>query len=187
MTLGLFQSRSGHKMAVRFREIEMLCWLEPEERKELLKIVRLLRDSRYKHSVNSGEFAAKLDLLREYCLQNDASDWKRCLVCGVCWVDDLLAINNRRLGLLAERSKSTLNSTFAKMGLRNVPINRTNSRQLVDQIPYLADHPNELRQGTYRATLDQFLKMEGIQEYTKQVEPVYDDTVDLFEDLIEDW
>ena len=162
----------------------MLYLLDARDQENLLQIVPSVRDGRYKHRVSKHEFAAKLDVLRKYCKQNDASDWKRCLICGVCWVDDLIAINNRRLALLADRSKSTLNNTFAKMGLKTVPINRENSRQLVDQIPYLADHPDELRQWTYRATLDQFLRMEFAKEQPKQLSVVSDDSLDPFEDLL---
>ena len=184
MTDAQYQSRPGHKMSVHFQEIEMLYLLDARDRENLMQIVPSVRDGRYKHRVSKREFAAKLDVLRKYCKQNDESDWKRCLVCGICWVDGLIAINNRRLALLAERSKSTLNNTFAKMGLKTIPVNRENRRQLVDQIPYLSDHPDELRQWTYRATLEQFLKMEYAKEHTQPVETVSDDTTDPFEDLL---
>lgn len=126
----------------------------------LKTVTEMLRKRRYKHHLGIGDFLSNLDILKDYCRQGDGNDWKRYLVCGVCWIDGLLAVNNRRFAKCAGCSKSTVNSLLAKLGLKTVALNKENRKLLIDMIPCLSTDCHELRQWTYRATRDQFLELQ---------------------------
>ena len=108
------------------------------------------RDRRYRRLHRTEVFAESLDLLREFCERGDADEWKRYLVCGICWCGEFVGVNNQQLMAVLDRSKSTINDVFLKLGYKNITVNRGNESTLTDKIPYLRDHPEELRQWTIR-------------------------------------
>ena len=80
--------------------------------------------------------------------KNNSNDWKRYLVCGICWINDDVAINTRQLRILLGKSKSTINGAFAKMGYETMPFR--NNEELLEKIPFLRGNFNEKRQWTVR-------------------------------------
>jgi uncharacterized coiled-coil protein SlyX len=118
-----------------------------------LLAVQALRDRislKYQRTKQSDTFLEGLTMVLSFVNQNDAEDWKRSLVCGVCQCDEIIAVNNARLQEFSCRSKSGLNELFAKLGYQTIAINRINQVQIVSKIPFLAKHYDELRQWTYR-------------------------------------
>ena len=96
-------------------------------------------------------FQDELLRIKQFCHQGDDNDWKRCLVCGICWLSDrLLAVNNQRLMSVLCRSKSAINDMLVKLKYRTEAITNENKCLVTDIIPYLENHPEELRHWTLR-------------------------------------
>jgi hypothetical protein len=132
-----------------FRNLPFADLLEPADINALLD-VRERISPKYQRNKRISHFDESLAMLRACVHNNRASSWKRALVCGVCQCDDVLAVNNYRLQLFSDRSKSSINGLFAQMGYRTVAINRVNQSSILAQIPFLAVKNDELRQWTYR-------------------------------------
>ena len=95
-------------------------------------------------------FTETLETIKRFCCRGDGNDWRRFLVCGVCWLPEGIAINTRQLKLLIFKCKSSINGSLHKMGL-SVNLGRTEAANaIVMSIPYLKDNLNELRQWTVR-------------------------------------
>jgi hypothetical protein len=95
-------------------------------------------------------FSELLGSIRSFCIRNREDDWKRCLVCGVCWLPSGLAINNRQLSLLINKCKSSINGSLQKMGYSTLQSRTESTGALCDSIPLLRDNFNELREWTVR-------------------------------------
>lgn len=108
------------------------------------------RERRYRRLHRTEVFAESLELLREFCERGDADEWKRYLVCGICWSGEFVGVNNQQLMAVLDRSKSTINDVFLKLGYKNITVNSGNESTLTEKIPYLGDRPEELRQWTIR-------------------------------------
>ncbi|EAY16410.1 hypothetical protein TVAG_004410 [Trichomonas vaginalis G3] len=102
-----------------------------------------------------GNFTEILELIKRFCIRGDADDWRRCLVCGVCWLPNGIAVNTRQLKLLIFKCKSSINGSLHKMGY-SVNFGRAEpTNSLVMAIPILKDNINELRQWTIRQCVGQ--------------------------------
>jgi hypothetical protein len=76
-----------------------------------------------------------LQIIRDFVIRKDSEDWKRSLVCGVCWLSsEKLAINVRNLRFLLGMSRSQVHSALQKVGYITVP---SSSYDLYDKIPIL--------------------------------------------------
>lgn len=95
-------------------------------------------------------FDAILDAIKRYTEQNDENDWKRSIVCGICWMDNMIAINTRQLRLLINKCKSSINGSLQKLGFLTNPSHSESWKVLFERIPYLKDNFCELRQWTIR-------------------------------------
>ena len=91
-----------------------------------------------------------LDAIRRYAERSDENDWKRFLVCGLCWMENMVAINTRQLRLLISKCKSSINGSFQKLGFTTNQSHTESWKFLFDRIPLLKDNFNELRQWTIR-------------------------------------
>ena len=95
-------------------------------------------------------FSEMMNTIKQYCIRSSDSDWKRCLVCGVCWLPTGIAVNTRHLSLLTDKCKSSINGSLQKMGYNTVQCRTEYSQPLIDQIPILKNNFNELREWTIR-------------------------------------
>lgn len=107
-------------------------------------------ENRYNRNKRLQTFNEILDEIKRFCIQDDGEDWRRYLVCGICWINNDIVINTRQLRILIEKSKSTINGSFAKMGYCTVPMKEHDTKYIIQFIPYLKSHPQELRQWTTR-------------------------------------
>lgn len=96
-----------------------------------------------------------LEAIHRYAERRDENDWRRFLVCGVCWMDNMLAINTRQLRLLISKCKSSINGSFQKLGYSTNSSHTESWKFLFDKIPLLKDNFNELRQWTIRCRMTQ--------------------------------
>ena len=95
-------------------------------------------------------FGEMLKAIKTFCIRNDEDDWKRCLVCGVCWLSNGIAINTRHLSLLIDKCKSSINGSLQKLGYTTLQSRQESNDQLSEFIPILKNNFNELREWTIR-------------------------------------
>jgi hypothetical protein len=107
-----------------------------------------LRRGPRSHSADT--FDGMLEAIREFAERDDGNDWRRFLVCGVCWMDHAIAINTRQLRLLVSKCKSSINGSLQKMGYATNLSHGESWKALFPHIPILKDHFSELRQWTIR-------------------------------------
>lgn len=88
--------------------------------------------------------------IREYCCRHDDEDWKRYLVCGICWLDNDIAINIRNIRLLLNKCKSSINGALVKMGYGADLKKSEESMALISKIPFLKGNFIEQRKWTIR-------------------------------------
>lgn len=99
-------------------------------------------------------FVDALAAIKNFCIRGDYDDWKRCLVCGVCWLGDDIAVNTRQLRLLIFKCKSSINGSLLKMGF-NITAGRTETAQkIIRHFPVVRDNTPEIRQWTIRRKKD---------------------------------
>lgn len=91
-----------------------------------------------------------LETIRNFAERGDEDDWKRFLVCGVCWMDYDLAVNTRQMRLLVTKCKSSINGSLQKMGYSTNTYHSKSWKVLFDRIPVLKDKFGEIRQWTIR-------------------------------------
>lgn len=100
------------------------------------------------HSVEiNGEI---LNSVRNFVVRGDGDDWKRALVCGICWMPEAVAVNTRQLRLLLSKCKSSINTLFQNLGYSTIPASSEFTGSLVRVFPLLKDNFAELRKWTPR-------------------------------------
>jgi hypothetical protein len=99
-------------------------------------------------------FDGILEAVRQFAERADENDWRRFLVCGICWMENGIAINIRQLRLLVSKCKSSINGSLQKMGYTTSASHGESWKVLFPHIPILKDSFNELRQWTIRHKSD---------------------------------
>jgi hypothetical protein len=77
-------------------------------------------------------------------------DWKRCLVCGLVWLDRTVAISVQQMRRVIGKCKSSINDGFQRLGYSSVVMSDETKLSLMHLIPFLAYHSDEIRQWTIR-------------------------------------
>ncbi|EAY20471.1 hypothetical protein TVAG_110840 [Trichomonas vaginalis G3] len=138
-------------------------YLSPRDKEEYLSLKSLLDESSTKR--NRGHrmeaFDGILEAIHRYAERHDDDDWRRFLVCGVCWMDNMIAINTRQLRLLISKCKSSINGSFQKMGYTTSQSHTESRKFLFGKIPLLKGNFNELRQWTIRSRAPQPQQIEA--------------------------
>jgi hypothetical protein len=126
--------------------------LDEEDRKKYRELQGILRHSekRYKRNKRLEGLQDALDAIQEFAIRRQPDDWKRSLVCGVCWIGQDIAINIRQLKLLVNKCKSSINGALSKMGYGTSAINAPLAPSLLSYIPFLKGNFIEQRQWTVR-------------------------------------
>jgi len=83
--------------------------------------------------------------IKRYCVLGDEEDWKRCLICGVCWMGFDIAINTRRLSKIIDKCKSSINGALHQLGYGQSLTKSEVSERITSFIPFLKDKFNELK------------------------------------------
>lgn len=95
-------------------------------------------------------FGDVIDSIKRYVMRGDADEWKRAFVCGICWIQDTVAINTRHLRLLVVKCKSSINNYFKNMNYGTVPATSEAGTALAKYFPFLKDNYQEMRQWSVR-------------------------------------
>ena len=96
-------------------------------------------------------FRTVVDELRNYitCGDRDA-ELRRSLVCGIMWIDDVLAINTRHLARIVGKCKSSINCGFQALGYTTIQDNATTAAALTRAYPFMKTDFHAIRQWTFR-------------------------------------
>ncbi|KAH0788646.1 potassium/sodium hyperpolarization-activated cyclic nucleotide-gated channel 1 [Histomonas meleagridis] len=126
--------------------------LNVENQKEYLKLRNTLSSHfcRNRRGKRIETFSETLLTIQNFCIRHNEDDWKRCLVCGICWIPNGIAINTRQLGHLIDKCKSSINGSFQKMGYTTLQSREESAAYLVEAIPSLLNNYAELREWTVR-------------------------------------
>ncbi|KAK8893690.1 hypothetical protein M9Y10_022117 [Tritrichomonas musculus] len=98
----------------------------------------------------ADSFTKILQLIQKYAERKEEDDWKRFLVCGICWVENGIAVNIRQLKILISKCKSSINGSLQKLGYLPSQLHVNTKLILFPLIPFLSKNYNELRQWTIR-------------------------------------
>jgi hypothetical protein len=129
--------------------------LDESDQKKYRELRATLRnsDKRYKRNKRLEGLQDALDAIQEFAIRRQPDDWKRSLVCGVCWIGQDIAINIRQLKLLVDKCKSSINGALSKMGYGTASLNSPITPTLLASIPFLKGNFVEQRQWTVRRRL----------------------------------
>lgn len=134
------------------QERDLLDILTRSDREGYIKLRAILSSERnkYQRFHRVDVFDKNLEQIKNYCIRGDDDDWKRCLVCGICWAENCLCVNVKQLMKTTGKSKSNINGILSKMGYI---VNTTDielKRELVNALPFLKGNYLEQRFWTTR-------------------------------------
>jgi hypothetical protein len=95
-------------------------------------------------------FSSIIDCIRAFVLRGDDNDKARSLACGICFLDDAIAVNISQLGILTVKSKSSINGILKSMGYGTVPPSSDAAAVLFAYLPWLRGNHGEVRKWTVR-------------------------------------
>lgn len=126
--------------------------LSETDRQEYAKLRETLSSNvvRNRRGKRLETFAEILTAIKNFCIKGDADDWKRCLVCGVCWLPAGIAINNRQFQVLIDKCKSSINGSLQRMGYGTIQSRQESIKLLGESIPFLATNYPEAREWSVR-------------------------------------
>ena len=119
-----------------------------------LKMAFNVRSVKRNRGHRAETFDSMLDAIHKFAERHDSNDWRRFLVCGVCWIDGAIAINTRQLRLLITKCKSSINGSLQKLGYVTNTSHSESWNMLFSRIPTLRDNFTEIRQWTIRYKKD---------------------------------
>lgn len=129
--------------------------LNEEDKKQYLLMKSALSSpvckNRRNHSTDT--FKQILQMIKNFTNRNDCDDWKRCIVCGIFWLEDnQIAVNSKQLCILLSKCKSSINGSLQALHYLKIPNNLDHVKQFVKSIQMIQTHPMliELRQWTIR-------------------------------------
>ena len=127
-------------------------YLSPQDKYQYIYLQNSFNQActKNKRNMRIDNFQRSLQTLQQYCLRGDGHDWRRCLVCGICWLPDGVAINIRQLTLIVGRCKSSINGSFQKMGYDVIDSRCTVLNAIENIIPILKGNNQETRQWNIR-------------------------------------
>lgn len=77
-------------------------------------------------------------------------DWKRSLICGVCWHKIYICVNIRQMSYLLEKCKSSINGSLKRLFLVVLQNKQQSKKILLEAIPYLKSHQEMLHMWSVR-------------------------------------
>jgi hypothetical protein len=135
-----------------------LFWLKSmlsEEEQRLFENLQTLVDSpscKYNRNRKRVTFAEIFAAIWAFIHLDDRDKWIRCLLCGICPLDDTVAICVQRLAILLGQSKSSVNGMFTEMGYKAAPMT-VRKLTTLQQIIRALNQPQEIRKWTIRKLL----------------------------------
>lgn len=95
-------------------------------------------------------FIDRLNLVRAYLDRDESDKWKRCIVCGICFLESALAINIQQLRMLLGKCKSSINGSLQQLGYTAKPSTNEIDLELQQIVPIFKDDHAEFKKWTIR-------------------------------------
>jgi hypothetical protein len=95
-------------------------------------------------------FKVVLSHIQQFAIRQETDDWKRCLVCGIVWLDGAIAISPRQLSTVTGKCKSAINAGFHALGYTNIPITTKHAIALMPFFQQFSRDCHEMRQWSVR-------------------------------------
>ena len=126
--------------------------LNEEDKNEYQKLRILLSDPSCKNRRNKSTktFEDVVIQIKKFVVRNQEDDWKRSYVCGICWLENGIAINVRQLKILISKCKSSINGSFHRLGYEIIQPGAEYITSLISIFPFLKENFPELRKWTIR-------------------------------------
>lgn len=107
---------------------------------------------KYKNRRNKSNnvFKTMIQSIKSFIDKNETDKWKRSLVCGIVWVDDMIIINTHQLRILIDKCKSSINGSFQSIGYEALPSGEEYISHIISLYPFMKNNYAELRQWTAR-------------------------------------
>jgi hypothetical protein len=96
------------------------------------------------------KFQIILDHIKQFAVRHNSDDWKRCLVCGIIWLDSAVAISPKQLSMLIGKCKSAINAGFQALGYVGTAMSPAYAVALFHIFCNLDRKGNEIRQWSVR-------------------------------------
>lgn len=90
-------------------------------------------------------FELMLQKLEVFCKDADYFSPKKMLVCGICWLEDGIAINICQMKSYLPILKTTIHNHLQMMGYNSSKRDPKMTQEITDKIPFLNNEPIELR------------------------------------------
>jgi hypothetical protein len=95
-------------------------------------------------------FQDLVDCVHHFVIGTNDDQWKRALVCGICWFGNSIAVNRHQFSILTSKSKSSINGLFQSLGYGTIPYGCDAAAPLLAYFPFLHNNFAELRRWTVR-------------------------------------
>jgi hypothetical protein len=95
-------------------------------------------------------FESIIETIHHFAERGNDTDWRRFLVCGLCWMGNAIGINTRQLGILLSRCKSSINGSLKQIGYVPHSGQGDSWKAFFFHIPCLRGRIAECRQWTIR-------------------------------------
>ena len=144
--------------------------LSSDDKNEYYRLKQAFFNSEKKTSKDSRvlSFSKELQMIQKYISRSVKNVDYRCLIVGVCFIGDIICINNRQLKVLVNRCKSSINGCLANMGFIAMSNKAKAKKCVISAIPILQNYQLLLKQWTSRCATDKVsakygYSMEGIE------------------------
>lgn len=115
-----------------------------------LRLALTSSESKNQRNRRIATFTEAIEAVRVFAIRGDQYDRFRCLVCGIAWLPEGLAINTHQLKLLISRCKSSINGSFQKLGFTEKLGRLAAANALISVYPFLNENTSELRKWSVR-------------------------------------
>jgi hypothetical protein len=128
-------------------------YVSEDDMKSFMKLKECLSgpEMRSNRNLRVVTFRNQLKLIQSYRIRGNSDDWKRCHVCGLCWLDmQTVAVNVSQLRWLFGKTKSLINTNFNLMDCKIVKRSPELWASLKAKLPILLLDATEMRRWTIR-------------------------------------
>lgn len=128
--------------------------MSSSDQKAYLDLQKKLNEQSLKVKRNRrvDNFLDGIEAIKEFCFRSESDRSVRFLVCGVCFGNQLIAINITQLKLLLGKCKSSINGILQKLGYNICRTHDPVYKQFLDLIPPLKESTTEQRRWTVRTS-----------------------------------
>lgn len=120
------------------------------QRYNYLRLALSSSETKNQRNRRIATFTEAMEAVRGFAIRGDSNDKLRCLVCGIAWLPEGIAINTHQLKLLISRCKSSINGSLQKLGFTENLGRTAAANAMIAQYSFLKENSTELRKWSVR-------------------------------------